>query len=364
MAIQIKTLQVRVKDRHAALLRQMACEVNTIWNLSNLLCEDAWKTNSSEVGPRKREWLSAFSVQHMFAGIQKDRDWLIGSSTIQETIAVHAKSRQQFKLAALRRRFDTGSRRSLGWIPFKAGAAKYQKGCIKFARHYFKIWDSYGLSDYKFRAGSFSEDARGRWYFNVAVEYECEPTKGTAAVGVDLGLKDIATTSDGEKLPAKRWYRELEGKLKIAQRANNKKRVKAIHAKIKNRRKDVHHKFSTALVNKYAAIFVGDVSSSKLAKTNLSKSIYDAGWGQLKDQIRYKAIARGVIFEVIDEKYSTQTCSHCGAISHSSPKGRAGLGIREWTCLECGTTHDRDINAAKNILAAGHSRLVGGIPFL
>lgn len=226
------------------------------------------------------------------------------------------------------------------------------------------MWDSYGLSGYKFRSGSFAEDAQGHWYFNVAVEYECEPTKSTAAVGIDLGLKDIATTSDGEKLPAKRWYRELEGKLKIAQRANNKKRVKAIHAKIKNRRKDAHHKFSTALVNKYAAIFVGGVSSSKLAKTNLAKSIYDAGWGQLKDQIRYKAIARGVIFEVIDEAYTTQTCSCCGAISPSSPEGRAGLGVREWVCVECGELHDRDVNAAKNILAAGHSRLAGGISTL
>ena len=364
MAIQIKTLQVRVKDRHAALLRQMACEVNTVWNLSNLICEDAWRTNSSEVGPRKREWLSAFSVQHMFAGIQRDRGWLIGSSTIQETIAVHAKSRQQFKLTALRKRFDTGSRRSLGWIPFKAGAAKYENCCIKFAKHYFKVWDSYGLAGYKFRAGSFAEDARGRWYFNVAVEYECEPTKATAAVGIDLGLKDIATTSDGEKLKAGHWYRDLEGKLAIAQRAHKKKRARAIHAKVRNRRKDAHHKFSTALVNNYAAIFVGDVSAKKLAKTKLAKSIYDAGWYQLKNQIQYKAIARGVIFEIVDEKYSTQTCSCCGAISHSSPKGRAGLGIREWTCPECGITHDRDINAAKNILAAGHSRLAGGIPFL
>lgn len=364
MAIQVKTLQVRVKDRHATLLRQMACEVNTVWNLSNLICEDAWKTNNSEVGPRKREWLSAFSVQHMFAGIQKDRDWQIGSSTIQETIAVHAKSRQQFKLAALRRRSNNGPRRSLGWIPFKAGAAKYKNGCIQFAGHYFKVWDSYGLSDYKFCSGSFSEDARGRWYFNVAVGYECEPTKGTAAVGIDLGLKDIATTSDGDKLKAGHWYKSLEGKLKVAQRARNVKRVRAIHAKIKNRRKDAHHKWTTRLVNNYAAIFVGDVSSSKLAKTKMARGIYDAGWYQLKNQIQYKAIARGVIFEVVDEKYSTQTCSCCGAISSSSPKGRAGLGIREWTCPECGTTHDRDINAAKNILAAGHSRLAGGILFL
>ncbi|MGQ7143115.1 RNA-guided endonuclease InsQ/TnpB family protein, partial [Escherichia sp. SS-MK2] len=139
---------------------------------------------------------------------------------------------------------------------------------------------------------------------------------------------------------------------------------RAIHAKIKNRRKDALHKYSTALVNSHAAIFVGDASSKKLVKTKMAKSILDAGWFMLKTQLEYKAIARSVVFEVVNESYSTQACSCCGAISANSPKGRAGLRIREWTCCECGTTHDRDVNAAKNILAAGHRRLAVGIPFL
>lgn len=361
MAIQIKTLQVRVKDRHATLLRQMAFEVNQVFNFINEMTAEAY-SNTSEYGPKQRVWLTHFDVNKRLNGIAKERGYHIGVKTCREVARNHAQARKQYKRSKLRWRKSSGAGRSLGWVPFTNQQVKLVNGCIRFAGHDFKVWDSYGLSDYKFRSGSFAEDARGRWYFNVAVEYEAEQTKATTAVGIDLGLKDIATTSNGEKLPAKRWYRELEGKLKIAQRANNKKRVRAIHAKIRNRRKDAHHKFSTALVNKYAAIFVGDVSSKELAKTKLAKSIYDAGWYQLKNQIRYKAIARGVIFEIVDEKYSTQTCSCCGAISPSSPKGRAGLGIREWTCPECGTTHDRDINAAKNILAAGHCRLAGGIP--
>lgn len=363
MAIQTKTLQVRVKDRYAALLRQMAFEVNQVFNFINETTATEY-SNVSEYGPKQRVWLTEFDVNKRIAGIQKERQYHIGSATCQEVSKHHAKARKQFKRSKLRWRKSGGTNRNLGWIPFKGAQVKWVNGCIKFAGHYFKVWDSYGLSGFKFRAGSFAEDARGRWYLNVAVEYECEPTKGTSAVGIDLGLKDIATTSDGEKLPANRWYRELEGKLKIAQRANNKKRARAIHAKIKNRRKDAHHKFSTGLVNKYAAIFVGDVSSKKLAKTKMAKSIYDAAWFQLKSQIKYKAIARNVIFEVVDEAYTTQTCSCCGAISCSSPKGRAGLGIREWVCVECGELHDRDINAAKNILAAGHRRLEGGIPAL
>ena len=140
--------------------------------------------------------------------------------------------------------------------------------------------------------------------------------------------------------------------------------MRAIHAKIKNRRKDALHKFSRKLVEQNAAIIVGNVSSSGLAKTRMAKSVLDSGWSMLRTQLQYKAMARGVWFEEVDETYTTQACSCCGHIGDSSPKGRAGLGIREWTCQACGTRHDRDINAARNILALGHERLAGGIPRL
>ncbi|WP_419633334.1 RNA-guided endonuclease InsQ/TnpB family protein, partial [Thiolapillus sp.] len=188
----------------------------------------------------------------------------------------------------------------------------------------------YDLADYEFRAGSFVQDARGRWYFSVSVEYQPNATPSRKAVGVDLGLKDAATCSDGTKLEAGRFYRGLEDALGKAQR--------------------------------YGVIFVGDVSSAKLVKTKMAKSVLDAGWHQLKTQLKYKAIARSGVFEEVNEAYSTQVCSCCGAKPDSSPKGRAGLGIRHWICSECGAEHDRDINAAKNILAAGgHPRLDGGI---
>jgi transposase len=82
----------------------------------------------------------------------------------------------------------------------------------------------------------------------------------------------------------------------------------------------------------------------------------------LKTMLEYKSHQAGVIFMEVNESYTTQTCSCCGALSDSSPKGRAGLRIREWTCSECGSTHDRDINAAKNILARGLARLAEGTP--
>ncbi|MGY6511871.1 RNA-guided endonuclease InsQ/TnpB family protein [Vibrio parahaemolyticus] len=360
--MQTKTLQVRVKDKHAKLLRQMAFEVNQVFNHANELSMKASR-NYSEIGPIKPVWLSAFDIQKITSGIQKDRGFLIGSSTVQEIIAIHAKARKQFKRSKLRWRVSSGSKRSLGFIPFKSRTAKWNNGQVKFAGFNFSVWDSYGFSKYQFRSGSFNEDSRGRWYFNICVQTPIlEPTSGKSAVGIDLGLKDTVNCSDGSKLERGNFYRNMESTLGLAQRANKKKRVKAIHAKIKNRRKDALHKFSTQLVNKHAAVIVGDVSSSQLAKTKMAKSVLDAGWAMLKTQLEYKAIARSVVFEVVNESYSTQTCSSCGVIPSSSPKGRAGLGIREWICSECGAEHDRDTNAAMNILAAGHRRLAVGIP--
>jgi IS605 OrfB family transposase len=253
------------------------------------------------------------------------------------------------------------ARRSLGWIPFKKVAIKYADGYVQYGKHQFKLWDSYGLSKYNVKTGSFVEDSRGRWYVCLVVDKTKQvKSKGNTSIGIDLGLKDLATCSDGVKLKAPQIYRQYEQKLGIAQRARNKKRVKAIHAKIKNIRQNMLHQFSHKLVNEHAAIFIGNVNAKALARTKLAKSVLDASWTTLRTMLKYKCENAGVWYEEVNEAYTTQTCSCCGSRS-SSPKGRAGLGIREWQCMECGTLHDRDINSALNILALGHERLGGGI---
>ncbi len=287
----------------------------------------------------------------------------MGSGTVQLVCAEYATRRKQFKKQRLNWRVSNpkSSRYSLGWIPFKGGHAKRKAGQIEFAGKRFSLWDSYDLSQFELRAGSFSQDARGRWYVNVAVEADAKPSAATASVGIDLGLKECATTSTGEKLEG-RWYLANEKALATAQRVGKKQRVRAIHAKIRHQRKDALHKFSTALVQQNAAIFVGDVASSKLVKTRMAKSTLDAGWAMFKTMLEYKSHQAGIVFEVVGEAYSTQTCSQCASIE--GPRGLNGLGIREWTCSGCGAVHDRDVNAARNILAAGHCRLAVGIPAL
>ena len=113
---------------------------------------------------------------------------------------------------------------------------------------------------------------------------------------------------------------------------------------------------------KAARPFDGDMASSKLVKTKMAKSTLDAGGSMFKTMLEYKSHQAGIVFEVVNASYSTQTCSCCGTIPASSPKGRAGLRIREWTCSDCGAVHDRDVNAAKNILARGLARLAEGTP--
>ena len=133
------------------------------------------------------------------------------------------------------------------------------------------------------------------------------------------------------------------------------RQARNLQAKIANRRKDFLHKESDRLTKDCELIVVGDVCSSGLAKTNMAKSVKDAGWSTFKRLLEYKAIARKVVYREVSERFSTQTCSGCGAIG--GPTGREGLGIREWVCGECGAVHDRDVNAALNILRLGHQSL-------
>lgn len=248
-------------------------------------------------------------------------------------------------------------------MPFKSRSLSYQGGQIGFQGLKLSLWDSYGLSQFKaddFGSGSISEDARGRWYLNVSVSQRSWPTDDRAAqlkvinsmaLGIDLGLKEHMTGSDGSAVPAQQFYRDMEPKLATAQRAGKKFRARAIHAKIANRRKDFLHKLSTRQVASHQAIFVGNVNAAALSQTRLAKSVLDAGWSSYRTMLQYKCHSAGVWFNEVSEAYSTQDCSVCSA--RTGPKGLSGLGIRQWVCSVCGAEHDRDVNAAVNIKRNG-----------
>ena len=352
----MKTLKLRIKDKHCKVLDQLASEVNFVWNYVNDLCFKHLK--------RKGEFLSAYDIAKYTKGTSKECN--LHSQTIQAVTEELVTRRKQFKKAKLRWRVSNkkSAKKSLGWIPFKKVAIKYANGYVQYGKHQFKLWDSYGLTQYSVKTGSFVEDSRGRWYVCLVVDSP-QQDKPTAiqAIGIDLGLKDIATCSDGTVISYPKFYRKYEQKLGIAQRAKNKNRVRALHAKIANCRKDHLHKASTMLVKNNALIVVGDLSAQKLVKTKMAKSVLDTGFSALKTMLKYKCENAGVMFEEVNERFTTQTCSSCLRVSNNSPKGRAGLRIRVWKC-ECGSVNQRDLTSSKNILALGHKRLAVGITVL
>lgn len=344
-----RVLRLRLKDKHAAVLREKAFWVNQVWNYCNDLSCKVWE--------RERRFLSGYDFAEYTRGATKE-GLPLHSQSVQAIAEEYATRRKQFKKVKLRWRVSSGPRRHLGWVPFKKSALRYRNGQLFLSGfdQPLSLWDSYGLSKYELGAGNLSEDARGRWYLNVTVKVKkSERSEGESAVGIDLGLKDFAATSDGVKLEAQQFYRRYEEALGKAQRANKKHRVRALHAKIKHCRKDFLHKASTQLVRSHGLLFIGNVNASQLAKTKMAKSVLDAGWSAFRDMLQYKSDTAGVWFEEVDERYSTQTCSCCNA--RTGPTGLDGLNVRAWTCSVCQAKHDRDVNAAKNILRWGLARM-------
>jgi putative transposase len=209
-----------------------------------------------------------------------------------------------------------------------------------------------------------SRDPCGRWYVSFAVEVPEPaplPTAG-AVVGVDLGIKDFAVTSDGNKIPNPRRLARRERSLAryqrrvarcqkgSANRAKARAKVARAHRKVRASRADFLHRTSARLVRDHDVIVIEDLNvSGMLRNRSLAKAISDCGWGEFRRQLQYKAARAGRQLIVIGRFYpSSKTCSACG---HLLPE--LSLSTRAWHCPSCGTRHDRDVNAAKNILAAG-----------
>jgi putative transposase len=207
------------------------------------------------------------------------------------------------------------------------------------------------------------KDAAGRYFASFVVETAGEPLPETPdEVGIDLGLTHFAVLSEGRKVDNPRFLRRAAKKLRKTQRALSRKekgsvnRKKAVvkfaraHARVADARRDFAHKLSTRIIRDNQAVYVENLSVSGLGRTSLAKSVHDAGWSQFVTMLEYKAARYGRGFAKVSRFFpSSRLCSACGAVADKMP-----LNVRSWTC-PCGTVHDRDVNAAINILAAGRA---------
>lgn len=340
----IVTFRYRVKDKTSAKhLRRMSGAVNYAWNYC---C-----STQREAQRRRTRWPSRFDFVGLMTGASTELG--IHSDTLGAVARQFVEARNAAGNCPAWRSRKKGS---LGWVPFNASRAfRIDGAAVVVLGRKYRLWFSRPIPENaKIKTAAFAEDARGRWYFNVQIEVEEAVAKNGSAVAIDLGLKDLATLSDGRKIEMPAFYRRHEANLALAQRRGQKRRAAALHAKVKNSRKHFLHQESTRIVREHARVIVGDVNAGRLAQTRMAKSVLDAGWSMFRDQLRYKALRHGVAFEIVSERLSTQTCSECGSIG--GPKGIAGLRMRHWTCSDCGALHDRDVNAARNLLIAGAER--------
>ncbi len=345
--LTLRTHRFKVRREAYAWLEAAAVEVNQVWNWANATSQKAARPFVG--APR---WLTGFDLNNLSAGATEHFPH-IGADTIQRVNGEFATRRRQFKKVKLRFRASRGARRALGWVPFKAASLRHNGRYLRFCGKTIRVFEAerFGALE-RWKDGCFAQDAVGDWWLCLpaAVAVDCAPAP-REAVGVDLGLKDVAVTSAGARLEAGRHYRDLETKIAQAQRRGHTRRARRLHRRAARQRADRLHKFSRALVNEYQNIYVGDVSSVQLAGTRMAKAVLDSSWGLLRAQLQYKGQQAGRRVQIVNETYTSRACSACGALS--GPAGVNGLRVRSWRCRECGVTHDRDVNAAKNILTAG-----------
>jgi putative transposase len=208
-----------------------------------------------------------------------------------------------------------------------------------------------------------SRDTAGRWHISILVECPIETLPAAeTVVGIDAGITSLVTLSTGEKVTNPRHERRDRARLAKAQRALSRTqkgsanraraqtKVARVHARITDRRRDVLHKLSTRLVRENQTVVIEDLSIRNMVRNHcLARAISDASWAELRRQLEYKADWYGRTVIAVDRFYpSSKTCSACGATTATMP-----LNVREWTCTACGVRHDRDVNAAKVLQAAG-----------
>ena len=345
------------------LTRTFGC-VRVVWNLTLAARRARWRT--------ERKGASYAQTDRALTILKKDPDLAF----LNEVSAVPLQQALRHQQAAFAAFFQKRagyprfkSRLSRQSATYTRTAFRIKKGELWLPKtaaplRYVWTWPGIDLASLDPTSVTVARDPAGRWFVTFHVEVSDPAPLATAGqnAGVDVGLKDFVVLSTGERIPHPKDWERYEKRLKRYQRrlarcqrgsrnrAKARVKVARAHARIADGRRDFLHKTSTGLIRRFDMISVEDLNVAGMVRNRrLARAISCTGWGEHRRLLEYKARRYGRTVAVVDRWYpSSKTCSTCGFLLDS-----LSLGMRHWTCPSCGAQHDRDINAAKNILAAG-----------
>ena len=344
------------------LSRTFGC-VRKVYNMALAARTEAWRLRKERVGyGATSAMLTAWKKTDELAYLND-----VSSVPLQQVLRHLQTAFDHFFAKRARYPRFKSKKKSRASAEYTTSAFRFQDGKLtlaKMAEPLDIVWSRPLPEDPRPSTVTVSQDASGRWFVSLLCDDPAVkplPAAGTA-VGVDVGLGHLLTLSSGEKIANPRHERRARARLARAQRACSRKekgsanrakarfKVARIHARIADRRRDHLHKLTTRLVRENQTVVIEDLTVANMVKNRrLSRAISDAAWREFRGMLEYKARWYGREVIVVDRWFpSSRLCSHCGA-RHDTMQ----LGVRTWTCRGCGTSHDRDVNAAKNLLAAG-----------
>ncbi|GAA4511801.1 RNA-guided endonuclease TnpB family protein [Actinoallomurus oryzae] len=342
--------------------RTFGC-VRKVYNLVLEARTDAWKSRRERVGYNATSaMLTAWKKTEELAFLNE-----VSSVPLQQVLRHLQTAFTNFFARRARYPRFKAKKKSRKSAEYTASGLRFREGTLtlaKMAEPLGIVWSRPLPQGVKPSTVTVSQDSAGRWFVSLLCEdpgIQPFPVNGNA-VGVDAGLEHLLTLSTGEKVTNPRHERRDRARLARAQRALSRKakgdgsnrakarrKVARVHARIVDRRRDGLHKLTTRLVRENQTIVIEDLTVRNLLKNgHLARAISDAAWSEFRSMLEYKARWYGREVIVVDRWFpSSKLCSACGTVADTMP-----LNVRMWTC-GCGATHDRDVNAAKNILAAG-----------
>ncbi len=362
--MQLKAYKYRIyptKEQEILLVKTFGC-CRVVWNK---LVENFNNNNDSIVNEK------TLKDQEEFEFLKE-----VSASTLQQKTRDFIEFKKQYfnkkrKTKLGRPKFKKKSNRQSFRLPNQKFALNQEKSLVRLEKIGFIkiVLDRTIPEEADFRSITVSKTPTGKYYASILVQQELNPIPSTGkVVGIDLGLKDLFILSNGQVVNNPKWFRENQSKLKKAQKhlsrkkkgsnRYNRQRIKVakVYEDITNSRNYFLHNISTELVKTFDLIVVEDLNVSGMIRNRkLAKSISDASWSTFVAMLEYKCNWYGKTLTKIDRFYpSSKTCSNCGHKEDKMP-----LSVREWTCPNCGSHHDRDLNASINILKKGWSELSG-----